>query len=255
MGSFFQGDGTRAGNLPADVAIDESGGGIDRIEELDTRAFFHPEVPAGHLADDFAVAADDEVSAAFDGARQFAENGEVVALQRHAGDGSAFLNNDIAAGLDAAVPLFGDVVVDQADVAAALRALARLCLTDGGIGMAAGVSMDRAGRFDRIEKPHQKGLRRCYDRTTPEHGLCRRGGGRGFRFGIGILARLGQSRDRAVSHHPLAFTDLEIRTTRPALGGNDQCRLRLNVPTFRARYFDAMALGLIGHGKAGLGSG
>ncbi len=62
VGTLFEGDGPGAVNLAADVAIDEGGGGVDGIEELDAGALFHSEVPAIHLADDFTVAADDEVS-------------------------------------------------------------------------------------------------------------------------------------------------------------------------------------------------
>src|SRR6478735_3521784 len=79
LGAFFEGDGTGAGNLTANLAINEGGGGGDWIEELDTGTFFDPEVFAGNLADDFAVAADDQIAGALDGAGEFAQHGEVVA--------------------------------------------------------------------------------------------------------------------------------------------------------------------------------
>ena len=90
VGAFFEGDGAGAGDLAADLAVDGGGGGGDGIEELDARAFFHAEVAAVDGADDFAVAADDEVAGAFDRAGEFAEHGEVVAAEGGAGDEPVF---------------------------------------------------------------------------------------------------------------------------------------------------------------------
>ena len=132
LGAFFEGDGAGAGDLAADLAVDGGGGGGDGIEELDAGAFFDAEMAALDGADDFAVAADDEIAGAFDRAGEFAEDGEVVAAQGDAGDGAGFLDDHVAAGLDAAVPVFGDFVIQQADVAAAFRALAGLGFGDGG---------------------------------------------------------------------------------------------------------------------------
>ena len=127
-GTFLQGDGAGAGYLATDLAVDGGGGCGDGIEEFDSCCFFHAEVPALHGADDFAMAADDEVARALDGAGEGSEHGEVVTAECGAGDGAGFLDDHVATGLDSAVPMLGDVIVQKADVAAALGALAGLGL-------------------------------------------------------------------------------------------------------------------------------
>lgn len=62
VGALGECDGAGAGELAADLAIDECGGSGDWVKELDTSSLFHAEVPALDLAEDFPVAADDEVS-------------------------------------------------------------------------------------------------------------------------------------------------------------------------------------------------
>ena len=254
VGALLKGDGAGAEDLAADVAVDEGAGGGDRIEELDAGAFLNAQVPAVHGTDDFAMAADDEVAGAFHGSGEFAEDGEVMAAEGDAGDDAGFLDHDVAAGLDAAVPMLVDLVVEQADVAAAFRALAGLCVPDGGVGIAA----TEAGDFPRwlggVEKPHQEGLRCLHDRAATEE---RRGLGRfGKRLGlrIGILTRDGEAGDWVLADDSLAVADLEIGAARPALRGNHECGLGLHFSAFRASYLDAMALGLIGHGSADGGS-
>ena len=71
------------------------------------------------------MTADDQVTGAFHRAGEFAKDGEIVALDGGSGKDSGFVNHHIAARLDAAVPIVGNVVVEQADVAAAFRALAQ----------------------------------------------------------------------------------------------------------------------------------
>ena len=156
MGALFKSDGTGAGNLPADVAINEGGDGVDGIEELDSRAFFDPEVPAVHFADDFPMAADDEISAAFDGAGQLTEDGEVMALEGGAGDGAGFADDHIATRLNSAVPRFCDVVIDEAHVAAALGALAGLGFERTVIVVRAIEAADLALGPHRVQPTHEE---------------------------------------------------------------------------------------------------
>jgi len=157
MGALFKSDGTGAGNLPADVAINEGGNSGDGVEELDSCAFFHPEVPAVHFTDDFSMAADDQISAAFDGAGQFTKDGEVVALEGGTGDGTGFTDDHIATCLYAAVPRFCDVVIEETDVAAALGALAGLGFKRSVVVVPATEAADLTLRSNRVEPAHQKG--------------------------------------------------------------------------------------------------
>lgn len=152
MGAFFEGNGTAARDLAADVAVDGGGGCGDRVEEFDASAFFHPKIPAMHSADDFSVAADDEISGTFDRAGEFAEHGEVVAAERGTCDDAGFLDDYIAASLDTAVPVVGDFIVKQADVTAAFRALTGLCLGDGGKGVSAIEATDITGWLERKDQ-------------------------------------------------------------------------------------------------------
>ena len=255
VGTLFQSDSSGAENLAADVAIDEGGGGVNRVQKFDARAFFNPQVAAGNLADDFSMTADNEIATAFDGAGEFTEHGEIVALQGDPGDRTGFLDDHVTASLDTAVPWLGDFVIDQADVAAAFGALAGLRFRNRGVGIGAGETADLTGRLGRVEQAHEERPRRRLDRPTPEHGhgFCLHGWR--FRFGIRILARLGEPGDGMVSHHAFAFADLEVRAAGPALGRDDECGLGLDVSALGARHFDAMALGLIGHGRAKSGSG
>ena len=225
-GAFFEGDRAGAEDLAADVAVDAGRLGGDGVEELDAHSFFHAEVAAENAADNLTAAADDDLAGAFHRAGELADDGEVVALDVRAGDDSGFLDDDIATSLDAAVPRGGDVVVQQADVAAAFRALAGLGLADGGVGVAAVEAGDLARWLDRIEQPHQ------------ERAGCRDGGGLAEegRFGhlwrwlgvrIAILARGGEAGGRVFPHHAFSLTHLEIRPARPALRGDHECRFGL----------------------------
>ncbi len=160
LSAFFQGDGAGAGDLAADGTVDEGGGGGNGIEELDAGSFFHTEVVAANFTDDFPVAADNKITRTLDGSGEFAEDGEVAALEGDAGDHASFLDDDITAGLDAAVPVLGDVVVHEADVAAAFWTLAGLRFAAGGVGVTAVEAGNGAWWFFRVKQPLEKGLRR-----------------------------------------------------------------------------------------------
>lgn len=111
MGALCQRHRTGAGDLTADISVNESGAGSDGIEKLDTGSSFHTEVPTSHFSDDFSVTADDEIAAAFDRAGKFAKHGEIVALKGNSGDRAGFLDHHITARLDSAVPIFRDFVI------------------------------------------------------------------------------------------------------------------------------------------------
>lgn len=117
-----------AGEIAGDLAVDDGVLAVDGVRELDLGAFFDDEAFAAHLAHDFSVAADDEVSGAIDPAGKLAEHGEVVAADGNAGDGGLFLDGDVSARLDAAVPVIADVVVLEPDVGTA-------GWTEGGAGL------------------------------------------------------------------------------------------------------------------------
>lgn len=153
-GALFKGDGSGAQKLAPDIAVDAGCFRSDRVDELDTGSFFDAQMAADHVTDDFAAAADDEFAGAFHGAGKLTDEGQVVALDVRTGDRTGFLDHDIAASLDATVPMGGDVVVQQADVAAALGTLTGLGLADGGEGVAALEASDLAGWPDRIEQAH-----------------------------------------------------------------------------------------------------
>lgn len=70
QGAFFEGDAAGAGNLATHLAIDGGAGGRHGAEKLDACAFFDAQVPALHRADDFAVAADNEVARAIHGSSE-----------------------------------------------------------------------------------------------------------------------------------------------------------------------------------------
>ena len=154
-GAFFEGDGAAAGDLAADVAIDNGGGGGDGVEKFDAHALFDAEVAALDGADDFPMVADDDIPGAYDGGGQFAQDGEMVAAQRDSGDRTGFLDDHIATGLDPAVPWAGDVVIEQADVATTLRTLTGLRFGHRGERMTAIETGDFPGRFRGVEQAHQ----------------------------------------------------------------------------------------------------
>ena len=144
-------------------------------------------------------------------------------------------------------------VIQEADVAAALRALAGLGLGNRLVGMAAGETAYFARWFGRIEEPHQERARRLDRRPSPQKRLAVNRLRRRFRLRIRILAGFCKARDWSVPYNSLALADLKVGTAGPALGRDDKCGFDLDVPAFGARHIDAMALGLIGHGKAAVG--
>ena len=245
LGAFFEGDGTGAGNLAADVAIDGGGDGGDRVEEFDACAFFDTEIAAFDGADDFSVAADDKIPGAFDGAGEFTEDGEVMAAERGTYDYAGFLDRHIAAGLDQAVPVTSDIIIQQTNIAAAFRALAGLRLGDGGEGVTAIEATNITGRPERIDQALEERARWRIDRADAQQK--RRPLGGEFGLGVRILARGGKPRHWLGTDNSPTLADLEIRPTGTALGGNHECGFDLLVPAFRACHLDAMALGLIGH--------
>ena len=170
-----------------------------------------------------------------------------MALNVDAGNGPGLLNHDVSTGLDATVPVGGDFMIQQADVATALGALTGLCFADGRVGVGTIETGDLAGWFGRVEKPHQERLRCLDDRPTAEEGLQLPSFWWRF-FRIGIFARCFQTSDRMSPHDSLACADLEVRTAGPALGGYHQSGLGLSFSAFRAAYLDAMARKFIGHG-------
>lgn len=91
-----------------------------------------------------------------------------MATESATGDDSVFLNHDVTAGFDSAIPDFVDLVVQQADVATALRALARLCFTGGGVGVAAIETGNLARWSARVQETHQEGLGRLNRGATPQ---------------------------------------------------------------------------------------
>lgn len=86
VGSFGEGDRSGAGDLAADLAVDNGGAGGDRVEELDAHALFDAEPAAVDFSGDFPMAADDEITGAFRAGGQFAEDGQMVALEGDAGN-------------------------------------------------------------------------------------------------------------------------------------------------------------------------
>lgn len=216
VGTLFEGDGTCAGDLAANLAVDVSGGGLDGIEKLDPCAFFNPQAAAEDGTADFAVAADDEISGAFDRTGELSDDSEMMATQRGNRDGSGFLDDHIATCLDASVPVGGDFVIRETDVATALRALAGLGLGDGGERVSAIETTHIARRLCGVEQAHQKraGWRNCRSRTKQGLRFCR------FlnRVGIGVLAGFRQAGHGTRSHNALTVPDLEVRPACTALG-------------------------------------
>ncbi len=90
LGLFFQNDGTGARKLAANIAVDVGAGRRDGIEKFDSRAAFDAQFAAFHFAEDFSVAADDEVAGAIDRPGKRSEHGQVMALDRSRGDGAGF---------------------------------------------------------------------------------------------------------------------------------------------------------------------
>lgn len=221
--------------------------GGDGVEKFDACAFFDAEFAAADFTGDFAVAADGEVAGAFDGAGQLADDGEVMTLECDAGDAACFLDDDIAASLNASVPDFRDLVIKQADVAAAFRALAGLRFGDGFVAVAAVETGDVARWLDGIEQPHEKGSRRRRGSASADVGLDFLSGGAGLWLGIGVFARRGEAGDGTYSDHAFAVADLEIRSTATALSGDHERGFGLDLATLGASHLDAMAVEVIGH--------
>lgn len=74
MGSFLECDGSGAGDLATHGPVDECGTCGDRVKKLYASTFFNPQAATAHLADDAAMAADDQVTGAFYGSGQFTQN-------------------------------------------------------------------------------------------------------------------------------------------------------------------------------------
>jgi len=129
---------------------------VDGVEEFDACAAFDAELAAVDDSEDFAVAADGEVTGALDGAGEVTEDEEVVALDGDAGDGAGFSDGDVAAGLDSAVPDFVDLVVLHADVASAAGALAGLCFAEDFEDLSALEAGDFAGGFAAYEEAEER---------------------------------------------------------------------------------------------------
>ena len=172
----------------------------------------------------------------------------MVAAERGTRNDPGFLDDHIATGFDAAVPVLINFVIQQTDVAAALRALAGLGRGDCAVGVTATKASDVTRWLDRVEEPHQERLRWRHNWSAAKHWLEPRSFSGGVGIRIRILARNRQARHRTIPNHTLAGANLEIGTTRPALRGNHERGLGLGLPALRASYLDAMALGLIGHG-------
>lgn len=247
LSAFFESDGAGTGNLAADLTIDHDAVGGDELEKFDTGAFFHAQFSAGERAGNPAVSADDNVARALDIGGKSAEHGEMVAAHGDATERSSFANDHIAARFNAGVGMLDDLVVGQADVAAAFRALARLGFRDGIEGLVAAETNDFARWFRGLKQAHPPRTRWwCAGaealRNLRLDGLCRRG------LWLATEAGLGEPRDRNGASDAFAILDLEIASANAALSGNHQCWFRLQVSAFWASHLDAMALELIGHG-------
>lgn len=232
MSAFFESDGPGAGNLAADVPVDKGGDGGDGVEKLDPGTLFHPQVTAAHLANDFAVAADDQIPAAFDRAGQFTQHGEVVALQGDTRNRAGFTNDNVATGLDAAVPRLGNRVIDEADVTAALGALAGLGLEGAMVRMATIEAPDLALGPHRIEPAHQEralGWRRWFAIECEFGWLWCCG-----RLGIALFSGLRNEDYGAIPNDALAIAHFEVGAAGAALSGDHQGRFCLFVPAFWA---------------------
>lgn len=152
LGAFFENDGTGAGNLTTDMAVDGGGDRGDGVEEFDTCAFFNAEIMALNGADDFAVTADDEIPGAFDRTGEFAKHGEVVATQRGSRDYAGFLDCYVATSLDQTVPVTCNFIIQQTNITTAFRTLTGLCLGDRRERMATVEATDITGWFERIDQ-------------------------------------------------------------------------------------------------------
>ena len=163
-----------------------------------------------------------------------------------AGDGTLFLDMHIAACFDAAVPRLVDLVIDETDIGAALRALAGLGFTDRFELVIATEALHLAWWFLRLQKALEErtGRRRCWSGSQQRF----RGLLGWWQIQFPIFADLRKTGDWLIARKALAVHDAEIATTVSTLGGNYQCRFLLFVSTFRTSHLDAMAHGLIGHG-------
>lgn len=131
LGSFFKSDRTGAGNLAAHLAIDSGAGSGDGMQKLDARALLYTKLAAANRTADLATTANDQVSGAIDIRSECTEHGEVMTANSDAGNRASLADHHVTTRLDACVGMRGDLVVDEAGVAAALRALAGLGLGDG----------------------------------------------------------------------------------------------------------------------------
>lgn len=159
--------------------------------------------------------------------------------------GSIFTNRDVAAGLDAAVPSFVDIIVDEADVFAAFRALAGLGFRDGLECVLAAEARDFPRRVVAREQAEKEWFWWRLGLDQSEFRLwCH--GGRSLEGSLGVATC--DSGFAGGARHALAIAYLVVVEADAALGGNHKCRFRLAVSAFGACHLNAMALWLIGHG-------
>ena len=175
----------------------------------------------------------------------------MVALECDARDDTGFLNDDVAAGLDPAVPGLVDFIIEEADITAAFRALAGLCLGDGGVRVAAREARDLARRLGGIQEAHQQRARGGGGRAALEGGL---GSGWEKRLGVRVFAGHGEACDRVAADHAFPFAHLEVCAAGPALRGDHECGFGLSIAALGALHLDAMAMVFIRHGAMILGS-
>jgi hypothetical protein len=143
-GFFFEYDRAGAEKLAEHVAMEHSRVGVDGLHEFDHRGFFHAEGAAADRAGDPTAGANHKITGAIDIAVESSKNCEVMAAHGRVADSGVFSNDDVAARLDTAVQNVIHIIVDEANVFAALRALAGLCFCDGMEGMGASEAKDIA---------------------------------------------------------------------------------------------------------------
>ncbi len=249
-GIFFQDNGAGAEYLAEHVAMESGGMGMNGLHELHAYGFLDAEGAAVDGAGDASAGADDEIAGAIGVAVESAKKGEVVAAYGGIAYGCIFADGDVSARLDAAVPDFIDVVIDQADIFAALRALAGLGFGDGVEGMAAAEAGDIAWWAAACEQALEQGFggEGRFGEAQILSGSC-------FGRGSGVVGRF---LDRALENasfaagagDTLAIADLVVVQADAALRRDHERRFRLSVTAFGACHLNAMALWLIGHAGA-----
>ena len=116
---FIERDATSSNERTVQFSLDQGAMRVDRVLAFELAIDRNVKVAASNFAKDFGGLDKYHLARALDRAAKNSLDDEIMALDHYALHRAFFLDVDIAAGLDATVPVFVDFVVSQTDVGTA----------------------------------------------------------------------------------------------------------------------------------------